>query len=174
MSETISTGAVSSSSPVNQTEFATTAWDRQEILRNYRTIAMVGLSSNPYRPSHFAAIYLQAEGYRVIPVNPRETEILGERCYPSLRDIPEPIEVVDIFRDPSAVPGIVDEAVDVGAKVIWMQLGVIHEEAARVARDAGMQVVMDACIKIEHARFFGGLHAVGLNTGVISSRRLRR
>lgn len=134
MSETVSTGAVSSSSPVDQTEFATTARDRQEILRNYRTIAMVGLSSNPYRPSHFAAIYLQAEGYRVIPVNPRETEILGERCYPSLRDIPEPVEVVDIFRDPSAVPGIVDEAVEIGSKVIWMQLGVIHEKAARGTR----------------------------------------
>ncbi len=174
MGETVITGAVSSNSPVNRTEFATTAWDRQEILRNCRTIAMVGLSSNPYRPSHFAAIYLKAEGYRIIPVNPRETEILGERCYPSLRDIPEPVEVVDIFRDPAAVPGIVDEAIEVGAKVIWMQLGVIHEDAARVARKAGMQVVMDACIKIEHARFFGGLHAVGLNTGVISSRRLRR
>ena len=169
-----STGAVSSSSPVNRTAFATTAFDRLRILRETRTIAMVGLSSNPFRPSHFAAIYMLSEGYNVIPVNPREQEILGRRCYPSLRDIPERVDLVDIFREPSAVPPIVEEAIAIGAKVVWMQLGVINETAARRAREAGLEVVMDACVKIEHARFFGGLSTIGLNTGVISARRMTR
>jgi len=169
-----STGAVSSSSPVNRTAFATTAFDRLRILRETHTIAMVGLSSNPFRPSHFAAIYMLSEGYNVIPVNPREQEILGRRCYPSLRDIPERVDLVDIFREPSAVPPIVEEAIAIGAKVVWMQLGVINETAARRAREAGLEVVMDACVKIEHARFFGGLSTIGLNTGVISARRMTR
>jgi predicted CoA-binding protein len=167
-----STGAVSSSSPVNRTAFATTAFDRLRILRETHTIAMVGLSSNPFRPSHFAAIYMLSEGYNVIPVNPREQEILGRRCYPSLRDIPERVDLVDIFREPSAVPPIVEEAIAIGAKVVWMQLGVINETAARRAREAGLEVVMDACVKIEHARFFGGLSTIGLNTGVITSKRM--
>ena len=167
-----STGAVSSSSPVNRTAFATTAFDRLRILRETHTIAMVGLSSNPFRPSHFAAIYMLSEGYNVIPVNPREQEILGRRCYPSLRDIPEKVDIVDIFRDPSAVPPIVEEAIAIGAKVVWMQLGVINEAAAQRARAAGLEVVMDACVKIEHARFFGGLSVIGLNTGVITARRM--
>ncbi len=167
-----STGAVSSSSPVNGTPFATTAFDRLRILRENRTIAMVGLSSNPFRPSHFAAIYMLSEGYNVIPVNPREQEILGRRCYSSLRDIPEKVDMVDIFRDPGAVPPIVEEAIAIGAKVIWMQLGVINELAAQRARAAGLEVVMDACVKIEHARFFGGLSTIGLNTGVITAKRM--
>jgi predicted CoA-binding protein len=165
------TGAVSSGSPVNATEFATTSFDRLRILQRYKRIAMVGLSSNPYRPSHFAAIYMLAEGYELFPVNPRERAILGRPSYATLRDVPGPIEIVDIFRDPAAVPAIVEEAIEVGAKVIWMQLGVIHEAAARRAREAGLEVVMDACVKIEHARFFGGLSTVGLNTGVITARR---
>jgi predicted CoA-binding protein len=165
------TGGVNAWSPVNGTEFATTAFDRLRILRNYRNIAMVGLSANPFRPSHFAAIYMIAEGYNIIPVNPRETEILGRPCYPSLKDIPEPVEIVDIFRDPAAVPPIVDEAISINAKVVWMQLGVINHEAAQRAREAGLEVVMDACVKIEHARFFGGLSTIGLNTGVITARR---
>src|SRR6185503_10039264 len=103
-----------------------------------------------------------------------EQSILGRRCYASLRDIPEPVDIVDIFREPSAVPPIVDEAIAIGAKVIWMQLGVINEAAARRAREAGLEVVMDACVKIEHARFFGGLSTIGLNTGVISARRMTR
>jgi predicted CoA-binding protein len=115
-----------------------------------------------------------AEGYTVIPVNPRETEILGQRCYPSLRDVPQPIDIVDIFRDPRAVGPIVEDAIAVDAKIVWMQLGVINEAAAQRAREAGLEVVMDACVKIEHARFFGGLNTIGLNTGVISSRRLVR
>jgi predicted CoA-binding protein len=168
------TGAVNAGSPVNSTPFATTAFDRLRILRETRTIAMVGLSSNPFRPSHFAAIYMLAEGYNVIPVNPREQEILGRRCYPSLRDIPEKVDLVDIFREPSAVPPIVEDAIAIGAKVVWMQLGVINEDAARRAREAGLEVVMDACVKIEHARFFGGLNTIGLNTGVISARRMVR
>ena len=151
-----------------------TAEDCLRILQRYRRIAMVGLSANPMRPSHFAAIYMLSEGYNVIPVNPREQEILGRRCYPSLRDIPEPVDLVDIFRDPSAVPPIVEEAIAIGAKVVWMQLGVINEAAARRAREAGLEVVMDACVKIEHARFFGGLNSIGLNTGVISARRMVR
>src|SRR5215213_8105168 len=123
-----STGAVNANSPVNATEFATTAFDRLRILEQYRTIAMVGLSANPFRPSHFAAIYMLAEGYHVIPVNPKEQAILGQRCYASLRDIPEPVDIVDIFREPSAVPPIVEDAIAMGAKVVWMQLGVINED----------------------------------------------
>src|ERR1041384_912995 len=150
------TDGVSGNSCVNGGCFATTADDRLRILSEYRTIAMVGLSSNPFRPSHFAAIYMLSEGYNVIPVNPREQAILGRRCHPSLRDIPDKVDLVDIFRDPSAVPPIVEEAIAIGAKVVWMQLGVINEAAAQRARAAGLEVVMDACVKIEHARFFGG------------------
>lgn len=174
MTDTSLSGAVSSASPVRETAFATTAAQRIAVLQRYRRIAMVGLSGNPYRPSHFAAIYMLAEGYNVIPVNPREQTILGQTSYPSLAAIPEPVEIVDIFREPKAVPGIVEEAIAIGAKVIWMQLGVIHLEAAQRARDAGLEVVMDSCVKIEHARFFGGLSTLGLNTGVISARRLTR
>jgi uncharacterized protein len=162
---------VGASSPVNTSRFATTAADRLRILETYKRIAMVGLSANPYRPSHFAAMYLLAAGYEVIPVNPREKEILGQVCYPSVTAIPGGAEVVDIFREPSAVPGIVDEAIAVGAKVVWMQLGVIDEKSAEKARAAGLEVVMDRCMKIEHARFFGGLNTLGMNTGVVSSRK---
>lgn len=171
--EILTGDGVSAASRVNRSRFATSAADRLRILETYRRIAMVGLSANPFRPSHFAAVYMLAEGYRVIPVNPNEKEILGQKCYASLRRIPEPVEIVDIFRAPSAVPAIVEEAIAIGAKVIWMQLGVIHEEAAERARQAGLEVVMDRCVKIEHARFFGGLSTIGLNTGVISSRRRR-
>jgi uncharacterized protein len=165
---------VGGASPVNTTRFSTTALDRRRILERHRRIAMVGLSSNPFRPSHFAAVYLLAEGYDVTPVNPREPEVLGRRSYPTLADVPDPIEVVDIFREPAAVPEIVDQAIAKNAKVIWMQLGVIHNEAAQRAREAGLAVVMDRCMKIEHARFFGGLNTIGLNTGVISSLRRPR
>jgi predicted CoA-binding protein len=161
---------VSGNSPVNGGRFATTATDRLRILKTYRHIAMVGLSSNPFRPSHFAAIYLLAAGYEVVPVNPREKEILGRQCYASLRGVPGPVEVVDIFREAAAVPAIVEDAIAIGARVIWMQLGVIHEAAAERARAAGLEVVMDRCMKIEHARFFGGLNTMGLNTGLIGAR----
>jgi len=161
---------VGSNSPVNGTRFATTPRQRIDILRRYRRIAMVGLSGNPYRPSHFAAVYMKAAGYEIFPVNPREREVLGRPCYASLLQAPPPVEIVDIFRETAAVPGIVEEAIAVGARVVWMQLGVIHEEAAERARAAGLEVVMDRCVKIEHARFFGGLSTVGLSCGLISSR----
>ncbi len=162
---------VSANSPVNQGRFATTAADRIRILERYKRIAMVGLSSNPFRPSHFAAIYLLAHGYDVTPVNPREKEVLGRRAYASLLEVPGTIQIVDIFRELSAVPDIVEQAIARDAKVVWMQLGVIHEQAAERARQAGLEVVMDRCMKIEHARFFGGLSTLGLNTGVISSQK---
>ena len=148
-----------------------TAYDRLSILSRYKNIAMVGLSENPYRPSHFAAIYMLSEGYNIIPVNPASKEILGRKCYASLSDIPEPVEIVDVFRKPSDVLPIAEEAIKIGAKVLWLQLGVINEEAAVRAQSAGLEVVMDRCVKIEHARFFGGLNLIGLNTGVITSRR---
>jgi predicted CoA-binding protein len=132
---------------------------------------MVGLSSNQYRPSHFAALYLISEGYDIIPVNPREAEIVGRKSYADLKSIPGQVEVVDIFREAAAVPALVEEAIEIGAKVIWMQLGVIHEDAAERARAAGLEVVMDRCMKIEHARFFGGLNTLGMNTAVISARK---
>jgi predicted CoA-binding protein len=165
---------VGGNSPVNRSRFATTPYDRLRILEQYRHIGMVGLSSNPFRPSHFAALYLMAEGYDVTPVNPRESEVLGRRSYASLSAIPGGVEVVDIFRESAAVPAIVEEAIAIGAKVVWMQLGVIHEGAAERARAAGLEVVMDRCMKIEHARFFGGLSTIGMNTGVISSHRRPR
>jgi O-acetylhomoserine (thiol)-lyase len=146
---------------------------RLEILKRYRTIAMVGLSADPYRPSYFAATYLQREGYRIVPVNPRYAgqTILGEPAYASLRDVPFPVEIVDIFRGPGHVPGLVEEAIAIGAKVVWMQLGIRHPEAAARARAAGLEVVEDRCAKVEHARFFGKMSTVGLNAGVVSSRR---
>ncbi|MBM3810447.1 MAG: CoA-binding protein [Acidimicrobiia bacterium] len=162
---------VSAASPVNDGEFATSGFDRLRILERSRRIAMVGLSSNPFRPSHFAAIYLLAEGYEVIPVNPREKEILGKKVFPSLKEIQGQVDVVNIFREPSVVPALVEQAIEIGAKVVWMQLGVVHMDAARRARQAGLEVVMDRCMKIEHARFFGGLNTIGLNTGLITSRR---
>lgn len=165
---------VGGNSVVNRGRFATTAYDRLRILETHRRIAMVGLSSNPFRPSHFAAIYLISEGYDVIPVNPREQEILGRKCYPTLSAISGGAEVVDIFRESAAVPAIVDEAIAIGAKVVWMQLGVIHDGAAEKARAAGLEVVMDRCMKIEHARFFGGLNTIGMNTSVITSKRRKR
>jgi predicted CoA-binding protein len=166
-----STDGVSGNSPVNRSRFAMTSADRLRILQTYKRLAMVGLSSNPFRPSHFAALYLIAEGYDVTPVNPRETEVLGRKSYASLPEVPGPVEVVDIFREAAAVPAIVEDAIAVGAKVVWMQLGVIHEAAAERARAAGLEVVMDRCMKIEHARFFGGLNTLGLNTALISSKK---
>ncbi len=143
----------------------------RRILRSRKTLAVVGLSGDWFRPSYFAAKYMQAHGYRVIPVNPRYTEILGERCYPSLREIPEPVDLVDVFRRSTEVPAIAEEAVAIGARTLWMQIGVIHPEAASFARNAGLEVVMDRCVKIEHARLFGGLNWFGVNTGIVSARR---
>lgn len=149
------------------------AWERLRILNENTTIAMVGLSADPMRPSHFAAIYMQSEGYDIIPVNPRyagET-ILGQRVYAWLEEIPRPVQMVDVFRRADETPDIARSAIAIGAKVLWLQLGVINEEAARIAREGGLEVVMDRCVKIEHARFFGGLNLVGMNTGVVTARR---
>jgi predicted CoA-binding protein len=142
-----------------------------ETLTRAKTVAVVGLSANELRPSNFVGFYLQRHGYRVIPVNPRESEILGEPSYPSLSEIPEPVDVVDVFRAPDAVPGIAEEAVAIGAKALWLQFGVISPEGARIAADGGLAVVMDRCMKIEHARWLGRMHWLGFNTGRITARR---
>jgi uncharacterized protein len=145
----------------------------RRILRQYKTLAVVGLSANWYRPSFFAAKYMQEHGYRVIPVNPSYAgqSIIGEKVYASLRDIPEKVDIVDCFRKSADIDPIVDEAIAIGAKVLWMQLGVMNEEAAARARQAGLEVVQDRCVKIEHGRLFGGLNWVGVNTKVISAKR---
>jgi predicted CoA-binding protein len=158
-------------------DYGLTPLERYRILTRYRTIAMVGLSSNYYNASSFAAIYLDANGYDIVPVNPAQAgkrQILGRPVYADLAAAaaghPRPIEIVDVFRPAQEAPTIARQAVRIGAKVLWLQLGVISEEAARIAREAGLQVVMDRCCKIEHARFFGGLRTIGLNTGVVTSR----
>lgn len=143
----------------------------RRILARNRTIAVVGLSAHWHRPSYFAAKYMQEHGYRVIPVNPQYEEVLGERCYPSIAAIPEAVDIVDAFRRAPEMPAIAREAVAKGAKVLWMQLGIRNDEAARIARDGGLDVVADRCVKIEHARILGGLNWCGVNTGVISARR---
>jgi predicted CoA-binding protein len=142
-----------------------------DILRSARTIAIVGLSPNELRPSHFVGFYLKRHGYRIVPVNPKETEILGETSYPSLLAIPFPVDVVDVFRAPPAVPAIAEEAVKIGAKALWLQFDVISLEGAAIAQRGGLQVVMDRCMKVEHARHLGRMHWFGLNTGVVSTRR---
>ncbi len=149
------------------------AFERLRLLTTHKTIAMVGLSADPMRPSHFAAIYMQSWGYDIIPVNPRYAgqTILGQPVYASLSEIPRPVEIVDVFRKPQDVPPVAEEAIAIGAKVLWLQLGIVNEEAARRAREAGLEVVQDRCVKIEHARFFGGLNLVGMNTGVVTARR---
>ena len=139
--------------------------------RRRASIAVVGLSANWYRPSYFAAKYMQDKGYRVIPVNPSYGEVLGQRCYPDLALDRRAVDIVDCFRKPQDIVPIAREAVATGAKVLWMQLGIRNEEAARIALDAGLDVVMDRCVKIEHARILGGLNWAGVNTGVISARR---
>jgi hypothetical protein len=136
-----------------------------------RTIAIVGLSNDPLRPSHFIGFYLKRHGYRIVPVNPREPEILGEKSYASLTDIPFPVDVVDVFRRPDAVPEIARQAVAIGAKALWLQFGVISEEGAKIAADGGLDVVMDRCMKVEHARYLGRMHWLGFNTGRITARR---
>ena len=141
------------------------------ILLSARTIAIVGLSSNELRPSNVVGFYLQRHGYRVVPVNPRETEVLGETSYPSLTDVPVHIDVVDVFRQPDAVPAIAEEAVAVGAGALWLQFGVISPEGAAIARRGGLGVVMDRCMKIEHARHLGRMHWLGFNTQRITSVR---
>jgi predicted CoA-binding protein len=143
----------------------------RRILMQNRTIAVVGLSANWHRPSYFAAKYMLDHGYAVIPVNPAYEEVLGQKCYASLRDIPVKADIVDCFRRAEDIPAVADEAIAMGARVLWMQIGVVNEEAARKAEAAGLEVVMDRCVKIEHARFFGGLNWFGVNTGIISAKR---
>lgn len=146
----------------------------RRILAENRLIAVVGLSADWYRPSFFAAKYLQEHGYRIVPVNPRYTEILGEPCYPSLSAIPFRVDMVDVFRRSADVLPIAREAVAIGARCLWQQLGVVNEEADALARSQGLDSVTDRCVKIEHARLFGGLNWVGVNTRVVSARRPRQ
>jgi hypothetical protein len=143
----------------------------RRILKDCRTIAVVGLSADWHRPSNFAAKYLQGTGYRIVPVNPRNAQILGERSYARLEDIPMRVDMVDVFRRPADVVPIARSAVAIGARCLWQQLGVANLEADAIARAAGLDSVMDRCVKIEHARLFGGLHWAGVNTRVISARR---
>ena len=145
----------------------------RRILATNKVIAVVGLSADWYRPSFFAAKYMQEHGYRIIPVNPKYPEILGEKCYPTLSDIPEQVDIVDVFRKTADVPPIAREAVAIGAKVLWQQLGVVNQDADRYAREHGLDSVMDRCVKIEHARLFGGLNWAGVNTRVVSAKRPR-
>jgi len=143
----------------------------QRVLHNAKTIAVVGLSKNELRASYFVGYYLRRHGYRVIPVNPREAEILGERSFKNLVDVPVPVDVVNVFRAPEALPAIAEEAVEIHAGTIWCQFGVINEDAARLAETGGMSVIMDRCIKVEHARYVGRMHSLGFNTQRITSVR---
>lgn len=143
----------------------------RELLATARTIAIVGLSPNVLRPSNFVGFYLQRHGYHIVPVNPKEQEILGERCYPSLSVIPFHVDVVDVFRAPEAVPAIARESVAIGAGALWLQFDVISPEGAALARAGGLAVVMDRCMKVEHARYRGRMHWMGFNTGNVSARR---
>jgi predicted CoA-binding protein len=143
----------------------------RRILQQSRTIAVVGLSGNWYRPSFFAAKYMQDHGYRIVPVNPSYEEVLGQKCYPTLRDIPHKVDIVDCFRKPGDIPPIARDAVGIGAKVLWMQLGIRNDQAASIALESGLDVVMNRCVKIEHARILGGLNWAGVNTGIVSARR---
>src|SRR6185369_10237429 len=143
----------------------------RRILLRHRTLAVVGLSAQWHRPSYFAAKYMQEHGYRVIPVNPTYDTILGEKCFKSLREVPGKVDIVDCFRRSAEIPAIAEDAIAIGAKVLWMQLGVTNAQARRRAEAAGLEVVEDRCVKIEHGRFFGGLGWAGVNTRVISAKR---
>jgi predicted CoA-binding protein len=143
----------------------------QRLLHTSKTVAIVGLSNNELRPSYFVGYYLKRHGYRVVPVNPREANILGETCYARLQDVPVPVDIVNVFRAPDALPGIAQDAVTIQARALWCQFGVINEEGARIAEDGGVTVIMDCCIKVEHARYIGRMHWLGFNTQRITSVR---
>ena len=143
----------------------------QDVLNSAKTVAVVGLSKTELRASYFVGFYLRRHGFRVIPVNPREQEILGETSYRSLRDVPDRVDVVNVFRTPDVLPEIAEEAVAIGAGNLWCQFGVINEEGARIAEAGGLSVVMDRCIKVEHARYVGRMHWLGFNTQQITSVR---
>lgn len=143
----------------------------QHVLHTSKTVAIVGLSSNRLRASYFVGFYLQRHGYRIVPVNPREPEVLGEKSFASLLDVPVPVDIVNVFRAPDALPGIARDAVAVGAANLWCQFTVINEEGARIAEAGGLSVVMDRCIKVEHARYAGRMNWLGFNTGIVTSVR---
>ena len=149
------------------------ALERLQIIQTSRSVALVGVSPNPIRSSNFVASYLIRTHFRIYMVNPAADEVLGRPAYASLADLPEVPDIVDVFRRHDAIPGVVDEAIAVGAKVVWLQLGLRHDDAARTAMDAGLRVVQNRCLKIEHARFSGSLHLAGFNTGLVSSKRHR-
>jgi predicted CoA-binding protein len=150
-----------------------TARQRLAIMKDAESVALVGVSANPIRSSNFVAAYLVRTAFRVYPVNPAYEEVLGVKCYPTLRDLPEVPDIVDIFRRSDAIPAVVEEAIEVGAKTVWFQLGLRDEAAAERAQQAGLNVVQDRCLKIEHARWHGGLHLAGFDTGVVTSKRRR-
>ena len=143
----------------------------QRVIRGAKTIAIVGLSSNPLRASYFVGYYLKRYRYRVIPVNPRESEVLGEQSFKTLADVPVPVDIVNVFRAPDALPEIATEAAAIGAKTLWCQFSVINEEGGRIAEAGGLSVVMDRCLKVEHARYMGRMNWFGFNTGIITSVR---
>lgn len=147
---------------------------RLSLIADAESVALVGVSGNVLRSSNFVASYLLRTHLRIYPVNPMYEEVLGLKCYPTLADLPEVPDIVDVFRRESELPGVVDEAIAVGANTVWFQLGLRHDQAATTAIEAGLNVVQDRCLKIEHARFAGGLHLAGFNTGVITSKRRRR
>jgi len=152
-------------------------YERLKLLQTYHNIAIVGVSANQYRPSHFVAIYMQAEGYNIVPINPTLSgqTLLGKRVYGSLmeaHEAGEQIDIVDIFRKPEAIPPLAEEAITIGARVVWLQLGIRNDEVGKRVQEAGLVFIQNRCVKMEHARFFGGLHTVGLNTGVILARKL--
>lgn len=150
-----------------------TAVERLQIIQNAKSVALVGVSNNPIRSSNFVASYLVRTRFETYAVNPAYDEVLGLKSYDTLADLPEVPDIVDVFRRHDAIPDVVDQAIDIGAKVVWLQLGLRHDEAAQKAVDAGLLVVQDRCLKIEHARFSGRLHLAGFNTGVVSSKRRR-
>lgn len=142
-------------------------------LSESKIVAMVGLSDKPHRPSYFVGKYLIDHGIEIVPVNPTVPEILGRKCYPTLHDIPHKVDIVDCFRRSEQMPELARQAVDIGAKILWMQLSVVNEEAKKIAESAGLSVIMDRCVKIEYARLFGGLNWAGVNTRIISAKRPR-
>lgn len=146
----------------------------RRLLHSVRTIAIVGLSDKSERASNFVGSYLKSEGYKIVPVNPLKEEILGEKCYPDLKSIPFPVDIVDIFRRPDECVKIVQEAIDIKAKAAWMQLGIVNRDAAKLAYDHQMPVIMDRCIKMEHGRYSGALHWAGMNTEIITARKTGR
>ncbi len=146
----------------------------RRLLHNARTIAIVGLSDKSERASNFVGSYLKSEGYKIVPVNPLKAEILGEKSYPDLKSIPFPVDIVDIFRRPDELVGVVQDAIDIKAKAVWMQLGIVNREAAQLGRDNNIPVIMDRCIKMEHGRYSGALHWAGMNTEIITARKTGR